>query len=178
MLVELVKRYLIVLKIKLLQINVYIIFVLLSIIYTLIYINNKIIVYEDIDKNEMTFKIVSLYVIDDIAYMEGKGVSYKYYIKNEEEKEYFNNKYELGDVVKVIGKNSIPKNNTLPNMFNYKKYLLSKNIYYVFKVNGMELVSKNENIFYKFKNYVRKKIEVSDKDGYLYALILGNSKYR
>ena len=177
MLVELVKRYLIVLKIKLLQINVYIIFVLLSIIYTLIYINNKIIVYEDIDKNEMTFKIVSLYVIDDIAYMEGKGVSYKYYIKNEEEKEYFNNKYELGDVVKVIGKNSIPKNNTLPNMFNYKKYLLSKNIYYVFKVNGMELVSKNENIFYKFKNYVRKKIEVSDKDGYLYALILGNSKY-
>ena len=41
----------------------------------------------------------------------------------------------------------------------------------------MELVSKNNNIFYKFKNYVRKRIEVSDKDGYLNALILGNSKY-
>ena len=177
MLVELVKRYLIILKIRLLQINAYIIIVLLSIIYALIYINNKVIVYEDIDKHEMTFKIVNLYVLDDIAYIEGKGVSYKYYVKSEEEKEAFNNKYELGDVVKVIGENSIPKNNTLPNMFNYKKYLLSKNIYYVFKVSNMELVSKNNNIFYKFKNYVRKRIEVSDKDGYLNALILGNSKY-
>lgn len=177
MLVELVKRYLIILKIRLLQINAYIIIVLLSIIYALIYINNKVIVYEDIDKHEMTFKIVNLYVLDDIAYIEGKGVSYKYYVKSEEEKEAFNNKYELGDVVKVIGENSIPKNNTLPNMFNYKKYLLSKNIYYVFKVDNMELVSKNNNIFYKFKNYVRKRIEVSDKDGYLNALILGNSKY-
>lgn len=177
MLVELVKRYLIILKIRLLQINAYIIIVLLSIIYALIYVNNKVIVYENIDKNEMTFKIVNLYVLDDIAYIEGKGVSYKYYVKSEEEKEVFNNKYELGDVVKVIGENSIPKNNTLPNMFNYKKYLLSKNIYYVFKVDNMELVSKNNNIFYKFKNYVRKRIEVSDKDGYLNALILGNSKY-
>ncbi len=177
MLVELVKRYLIILKIRLLQINAYIIIVLLSIIYALIYINNKVIVYEDIDKHEMTFKIVNLYVLDDIAYIEGKGVSYKYYVKSEEEKEAFNNKYELGDVVKVIGENSIPKNNTLPNMFNYKKYLLSKNIYYVFKVDNMELVSKNNNIFYKFKNYARKRIEVSDKDGYLNALILGNSKY-
>ena len=177
MLVELVKKYLIILKIRLLQINAYIIIVLLSIICALIYINNKVIVYEDIDKNEMTFKIVNLYVLDDIAYIEGKGVSYKYYVKSEEEKEAFNNKYELGDVVKVIGENSIPKNNTLPNMFNYKKYLLSKNIYYVFKVDNMELVSKNNNIFYKFKNYVRKRIEVSDKDGYLNALILGNSKY-
>ena len=177
MLVELVKRYLIILKIRLLQINAYIIIVLLSIIYALIYVNNKVIVYEDIDKNEMTFKIVNLYVLDDIAYIEGNGVSYKYYVKSEEEKEVFNNKYELGDVVKVIGENSIPKNNTLPNMFNYKKYLLSKNIYYVFKVDNMELVSKNNNIFYKFKNYVRKRIEVSDKDGYLNALILGNSKY-
>ncbi len=177
MLVELVKRYLIILKIRLLQINAYIIIVLLSIIYALIYVNNKVIVYEDIDKNEMTFKIVNLYVLDDIAYIEGNGVSYKYYVKSEEEKEAFNNKYELGDVVKVIGENSIPKNNTLPNMFNYKKYLLSKNIYYVFKVDNMELVSKNNNIFYKFKNYVRKRIEVSDKDGYLNALILGNSKY-
>ena len=177
MLVELVKRYLIILKIRLLQINAYIIIVLLSIIYALIYVNNKVIVYEDIDKNEMTFKIVNLYVLDDIAYIEGKGVSYKYYVKSEEEKEAFNNKYELGDVVKVIGENSIPKNNTLPNMFNYKKYLLSKNIYYVFKASNMELVSKNNNIFYKFKNYVRKRIEVSDKDGYLNALILGNSKY-
>ena len=177
MLVELVKRYLIILKTRLLQINAYIIIVLLSIIYALIYVNNKVIVYENIDKNEMTFKIVNLYVLDDIAYIEGKGVSYKYYVKSEEEKEVFNNKYELGDVVKVIGENSIPKNNTLPNMFNYKKYLLSKNIYYVFKVDNMELVSKNNNIFYKFKNYVRKRIEVSDKDGYLNALILGNSKY-
>ena len=177
MLVELVKKYLIILKIRLLQINAYIIIVLLSIIYALIYVNNKVIVYEDIDKNEMTFKIVNLYVLDDMAYIEGNGVSYKYYVKSEEEKEAFNNKYELGDVVKVIGENSIPKNNTLPNMFNYKKYLLSKNIYYVFKVDNMELVSKNNNIFYKFKNYVRKRIEVSDKDGYLNALILGNSKY-
>ena len=56
-----------------------------------------------------------------------------YYIKTKEEKDYFKEKLEFDDLIEVKGELTIPNNNTIPNSFNYKKYLYFNKIYY--KIN-------------------------------------------
>ena len=69
---------------------------------------------------------------------------------------------------------SIPKNNTIPNTFNYKKYLNNNNIYYLLTVDNVISVERSKNIFYKFKNVIKSRIDNIDKSGYLEAFIMGN----
>ena len=81
----------------------------------------------------------SVYNINDTVF-EGKVVSYSikedyidFIIKDKEQlkckyKGNFDIKY--GIKIKVKGKLNNPNNNTIPNNFNYKKYLEHKNIYY------------------------------------------------
>lgn len=52
-----------------------------------------------------------------------------YYLKSEEEKNYYNNNLKLGDTYKFIGNLKTPSKNTNFNLFNYYNYLLSKNIF-------------------------------------------------
>ena len=71
---------------------------------------------------------------------------------------YLNNKtnYELGDKVLIIGE--FKKNNT--NNVNYKVY-----------VNKIKIISKNKNIYYKFKNLL---ITYLNNNPYLYVFIIGD----
>ena len=66
----------------------------------------------------------------------------------------------LGDKVKVNGSLKEANNNTIPNLFNYKKYLY------------------NNNLIYKIKNTLIKRIEkISNNKEYLYAFLLGETYY-
>ena len=58
---------------------------------------------------------------------------------------------ELGDKLKVIGTFEVPSNNTIPNIFNYRKYLYNNQIYYLVDADEIKIVSKNTNIFYYIK---------------------------
>ena len=81
------------------------------------------------------------------------------YVKSKEEIIcYLNNKtnYELGDKVLIIGE--FKKNNT--NNVNYKVY-----------VNKIKIISKNKNIYYKFKNLL---ITYLNNNPYLYVFIIGD----
>ena len=97
-----------------------------------------------------------------------------YYFNSLEEKQNFN--YNFNDKVYVIGILSIPKNNTIFNLFNYKDYLYHKGIKYTIMINRIGLFSQNDNIFYKIKNYVYKRIKKLSNE-YLYAFILGETFY-
>ena len=55
--------------------------------------------------------------------------------------------YNLGDQVKIEGTLEIPSNNTIPNNFNYKKYLNNQQIYYILKAKKITLLKENTNIF-------------------------------
>ena len=66
-----------------------------------------------------------------------------------------------------------PNNNTIPNTFNYKKYLYHKRIEYILKINNLKKVKNNKSIPIKIKNYILKRIENIKNNKYLYALILG-----
>ena len=121
--------------------------------------------------------IVTKYSIDGnklTIYLKAKEIIIiNYYLKTESEKEYYTKNLELGDRLKIVGELSIPNNNTIPNGFNYKKYLYHKKIYYLFTANNIKIVSKNTSIFYFFKNQIIKRITKIDKTGYLKIFITG-----
>ena len=101
----------------------------------------------------------------------------KYYFDNYSEIDKFKDKYSFGDKVYIKGEVSVPKNNTIPYGFNYKDYLYHKRIYYIFKISDIKLISKNDNVFLKVKNFIYKRINNIKYNKYLYAFILGKSYY-
>ncbi len=84
----------------------------------------------------------------------------------------------LGKKIKVYGKKGNLYNNTTPNTFNYKKYLYNNKIYINYNVSKIEIL-KDENIFYKIKNYIIKRINnYSDNvKVYLNLFVLGDKNY-
>ena len=87
-----------------------------------------------------------------------------------------NIKIEYGDELLVKGNLIIPDNNTIPNNFNYKKYLNNNGIYYILDISEIKKIKSTNNIVYIVKNKIQSRIDKYDKSGYLNALILGNKK--
>ena len=95
-----------------------------------------------------------------------------YYFETLEEKEKFNLK--LGDYIKINGVLNVPQKNTNFNLFNYRKYLLGKKIYYT--LSAKEIIKyKNHNFLYKIKNIIISKIDSIPNNGYIKSLILGDN---
>ncbi len=122
--------------------------------------------------------IVLKYKIDgDHLSMTVKGrekVMVHYYFKNELEKLTQEKKIELGSHVFLIGALEEPANNTIPNCFNYKKYLLKESIFYLFQAKEIKIQEKNKSLFYKVKNILEKRIDKIDQTGYFRTFILGD----
>ena len=89
-----------------------------------------------------------------------------YYLK---EKNKINIK--LGDSIKVTGELKKPQSNTTENLFNYKKYLYNKNIFYILNAENITKLKSNKNLYYKFKQLV---LDKTEKSPYLKAFILGD----
>ena len=130
-------------------------------------------------KNESILKDFNSFtgVITSINFEEGK---YTINIKNKEEIIAYYNKDEdidlfLGDLIKVDGEFYEPSNNTIPNTFNYKKYLNNRKIFYLVKVNKIILLKRNKNVIYKFKNLVVERAnKLKNTKGYVKAFIIGD----
>ena len=83
----------------------------------------------------------------------------------------------IGSKITIIGKMNKPNNNTIPNTFNYKKYLYNKKIYYTFTIKDYSY-EKSKNIFYIIKNKMYERINTPNKvNEYLNLFILGNKSY-
>ncbi len=89
---------------------------------------------------------------------------------------YSNFNYELGDKILVKGTLKQPSNNTNFNLFNYKKYLKSKKIYWIMTGEEITLIKKNSNILYKIKNKIISKINKYKNKEYFKMFILGDTK--
>lgn len=98
-----------------------------------------------------------------------------YYFKNDEYK-FFKEKVNIGSSVIVKGKLVSPKNNTVPYLFNYKKYLYNKRVYYTLKIDNIKILKENSNPFIKLKNRVIKHVNSYKDSTYLYAFILGKTE--
>ena len=158
---------------------IYLLLFLITLVYSFIYIcviNHNSLLNSNMDT--FSGKITSIKVTDNLLKMELNGVEKiiaNYYFKDDDEKAFFITNYELGDTISVKGEFSIPKNNTVPSTFNYKKYLERKNIYYLISVDSYEKIKDNTSIFYKIKNSVIRHISNYKSSSYLYVFILGST---
>ncbi len=100
-----------------------------------------------------------------------------YYFKEKKEKENFSDYYHLGDTILVTGTFSKPKNNTVPNLFNYRKYLERKGIYYLISIDTIEKVKENHNPLYLVKTVIQNHISTYQSKGYLMTFILGDHQF-
>lgn len=98
-----------------------------------------------------------------------------YYFKDDEYK-FFKEKVNIGSSVSIKGKLVSPKNNTVPYLFNYKKYLYNKRVYYTLKIDNIKILKENSNPFIKLKNRVIKHVNSYKDSTYLYAFILGKTE--
>lgn len=153
---------------NILQCNyIFYILLVLSLIYSFIFINFIIVKseYKDSDKN--------LYgtVID---YKKSKDKT-TIWVKGKEKvlvNYYSDINVSYGDYIYVYGVFKKPKENGNFNLFNYKRYLLSNKINYVVTASKITIIKKNDNIFYTLKNNLLKRIESANKSkGYILAFL-------
>ena len=118
----------------------------------------------------------SKYAIGKVTYILYKDDKLIINIKNKENLiiNYYTQKkinISLGDTIKVYGEFIKPENNTTKYLFNYKKYLKRKNIFYIINCKKLILIKKNKNIFYKIKQTI---ISHLKNNPYLYIFLLGD----
>lgn len=80
----------------------------------------------------------------------------------------------LGDKITFKGTLSKPKNNTIPNTFNYRKYLYNHHVYYLVKIDNIKVISKTRSVKYKVKNYIVKRSEEFKHSDYFKAFLIGD----
>ena len=133
----------------------------------------------DLNINKFNGVLVAYKIDGDKLSMQLKNkqkIIANYYIKSESEKKYLENNLELGYMIETTGSVSEPVKNTIPNNFNYKKYLKSKNINLIMNTKTIKIIKKN-NIFYKLKNFIIKMIDNRKDSKYFYAFILGDKSF-
>ena len=81
---------------------------------------------------------------------------------------------ELGDKVVVKGEYTLPKKATIPNNFDYQKYLYNNHIFYIMYAKELKMIKKNQNITFKIKKYILDKTSNYTNKGYLNAFIIGD----
>lgn len=143
------------------------ILLVLSLIYSFIFINFIIVKseYKDSDKN--------LYgtVID---YKKSKDKT-TIWVKEKEKvlvNYYSDINVSYGDYIYVYGVFKKPKENGNFNLFNYKRYLLSNKINYVVTASKITIIKKNDNVFYTLKNNLLKRVESANRSkGYILAFL-------
>lgn len=156
----------------------YYLLIIVSLIYSLIYF--KIPRFSKIDENDNSFVgiITNIKINGDLLTVEldnKEKIIGNYYFKLEQEKNDFIKNYHLGDKVYVKGTFSKSNNNTVFNLFNYRKYLNRKGIYYIISISSIEKIKNNEKIFYKIINYIDKRISSYKSRKYLQAFLLGKT---
>ena len=156
---------------------IFIVLFLLAIIYVFIF--TIIIKYEShYTGSERELKgIIKEYSINgsklQMTIKANEDIIATYYINSEEEKSELLKTVGIGKSIYLSGSMNSPSNNTIPNNFNYKKYLYNQKIFYLFDVSNLE-INNDSNLFDKIKDYLYKRAYNLDNSAYLLVLVLGD----
>lgn len=95
------------------------------------------------------------------------------YKKDEDKFNQVSEAISYNSTVTIKGNLTTPKNNTVPNTFNYRQYLNDNDIYYILNIEDITITQSN-SWFAKIKNLIRQRIDAIDRKGYILAFILGD----
>ena len=117
--------------------------------------------------NESKFNGSETFFIGIIDEIKNSDDYYKITIKSKEKiigsyysKESLN--ISLGDKITFTGTLNKPKNNTIPNTFNYRKYLYNHHIYYLVKIDNIKVSEKFKHSDYFKAFLIGDKSEMDD----------------
>lgn len=159
-------------------------FIIISLAFLALYVLlfTQIITYAsklDQDLTELTGRVIS-YTLDgnklSMIIKSTEKVKVTYYIDTLEEKEYLEEELMIGQEVYLKGTLSAAYNNTVPNNFNYQRYLYNNHIYVTYQADSISLLDE-ASFLNKIKNAFMKRINKLDNKAYLYAFILGETTY-
>ena len=97
-----------------------------------------------------------------------------YYFNSETEKKYYQKNLNLGFEILCQGTLMKPDDNRNFYLSNYRKYLMSKKIYWKFKANKLKYYPR-KNLLYLIKNHLLETIEKRSNSEYLKLFILGQN---
>ena len=161
-----------------LQCNV--IFIILTIIiipYVLVF--TKVIKYESAytgNETSITGKIKEFSINGNklkLTISAKEDIIATYYLESINEKEELFNNIAIGKTIKLNGRLESPLKNTIPNNFNYKKYLYNEKIFYLFAVDSYKIIKEN-NFLDKIKDFLIKRAYNLENGDYLLVLVLGD----
>jgi len=142
----------------------------------------KLINYESVynlNETKLKGKIIDYNIDGNKLSMIIKGkekVKVTYFIKSNVEKSYLEDNLLLGANIELTGTFFLPICNTIPNTFNYKKYLYNKKIYRLFTVDSYKL-NDEVSLIYKTKNFILKRINANEQlSAYFKTFILGDKR--
>ncbi len=115
-------------------------------------------------------------VIENINMLENKlsldleckeKVKGTYYFKDDTEKENFVKKYKIGSIIEINGSLNLIENLKAPNVFDYKMYAKTKEMFYHLKLESFKYLSENNYYVYKLKNIILEKTKSYKSNSYL-----------
>ena len=152
---------------------VYKLLICFTVIYTF-YITNNLLYHSYYQEGSVDL----IGYITDITYKEDK-IDLEIKAKEKIKVSYYTNdnlNLKLGDYIKIKGELTKPYDNTIFNLFNYRKYLLSNKIYFILKADEIVKIKDNTNLFYKIKNIIYERMNDLKTKDYVKAFVLGDNQ--
>ncbi len=139
--------------------------VLMISLYRINFIKRESILNGDLTSFEGIVKRISIKDNRVEIYVNNKEtIIGNYYYEDVKEISNFND-IKLGDRIIIYGNLKKANNNTIPNLFNYKKYLSTNGIFYLMTIDKFEKVGNNTSIIYYIKNKLIGRINNIKKSG-------------
>lgn len=152
---------------------VYKLLICFTVIYTF-YITNNLLYHSHYQEGSVDL----VGYITDITYKEDK-IDLEIKAKEKIKVSYYTNdnlNLKLGDYIKIKGELTKPYDNTVFNLFNYRKYLLSNKIYFILNADEIVKIKDNTNLFYKIKNIIYERMNDLKTKDYVKAFVLGDNQ--
>lgn len=126
------------------------------------------------NETEFILKVNKIDIYDNKISISATGLekiklTYYYHDKKEIEN------IQIGDIIKVTGTLEKPLSTTIPNTFDYQKYLYYNKIFYIIKAKTITKIKNNTSIIYKIKTDINNKLSNYKTSPYLKTFILGNT---
>lgn len=147
---------------------------LLIIILHSIYIINKPISSKyKINESEFVGTITSIKKKDlhvSIGIRGKENLRGSYFLKDDE-----SFPYNIGDIVQIRGRLSIPSHNTVPDLFDYNDYLKSKGESYVLEIDSIQKQGITKNLVNLIQRNMYIRLKKYKSSNYLCVFLLGDS---